>query len=65
MYKRQLLGDAVAKFIPEFANQKVGVVKDGKLELVSPMRPMTVQDLLRHTSGLTYEHQGDGPVHKL
>ncbi|MDA9533270.1 serine hydrolase domain-containing protein [Bradyrhizobium sp. CCBAU 25338] len=60
-----LLGDAVAKFIPEFASQKVGVVKDGKLELVPPTRPMTVQDLLRHTSGLTYEHQGDGPVHKL
>lgn len=60
-----LLGDAVAKFIPEFANQKVGVVKDGKLDLVPPTRPMTVQDLLRHTSGLTYEHQGDGPVHKL
>lgn len=60
-----LLGDAVAKFIPEFAGQKVGAIKDGKLELVPPARPMTVQDLLRHTSGLTYEHQGDGPVHKL
>jgi CubicO group peptidase (beta-lactamase class C family) len=60
-----LLGDPVAKFIPEFANQKVGVVSGGKLELVPPRRPMTVQDLLRHTSGLTYEHQGDGPVHKI
>lgn len=60
-----LLGDPVAKFIPEFADQKVGVVSGGKLELVPPKRPMTVQDLLRHTSGLTYEHQGDGPVHKL
>ncbi|TQF29569.1 serine hydrolase domain-containing protein [Bradyrhizobium sp. UNPA324] len=60
-----LLSDAVAKFIPEFASQQVGIVKDGKLELVPPARPMTVQDLLRHTSGLTYEHQGDGPVHKL
>lgn len=60
-----LLNDAVAKFIPEFASQQVGIVKDGKLELVPPARPMTVQDLLRHTSGLTYEHQGDGPVHKL
>lgn len=60
-----LLGDPVAKFIPEFAGQKVGVVSDGKLELVPPKRPMTVQDLLRHTSGLTYEHQGDGPVHKI
>ncbi|MDN5006507.1 serine hydrolase domain-containing protein [Bradyrhizobium sp. GCM10027634] len=60
-----LLGDPVAKFIPEFANQKVGVVSGGKLDLVPPKRPMTVQDLLRHTSGLTYEHQGDGPVHKI
>ena len=60
-----LLSDAVAKFIPEFASQQVGIAKDGKLELVPPVRPMTVQDLLRHTSGLTYEHQGDGPVHKL
>ncbi|MGY3650310.1 CubicO group peptidase (beta-lactamase class C family) [Bradyrhizobium sp. LM4.3] len=60
-----LLADPVAKFIPEFADQKVGVVSGGKLELVPPKRPMTVQDLLRHTSGLTYEHQGDGPVHKL
>ncbi len=60
-----LLGDPVAKFIPEFAGQKVGVVSGGKLELVPPKRPMTVQDLLRHTSGLTYEHQGDGPVHKI
>ena len=60
-----LLGDPVAKFIPEFADQKVGLVSNGKLELVPAKRPMTVQDLLRHTSGLTYEHQGDGPVHKL
>jgi CubicO group peptidase (beta-lactamase class C family) len=62
---RLLLADPVAKFIPEFADQKVGVVSGGKLELVPPKRPMTVQDLLRHTSGLTYEHQGDGPVHKI
>jgi CubicO group peptidase (beta-lactamase class C family) len=60
-----LLSDPVAKFIPEFANQQVGIVSGGKLELVPPKRPMTVQDLLRHTSGLTYEHQGDGPVHKI
>ncbi|MBR0849354.1 beta-lactamase family protein [Bradyrhizobium diazoefficiens] len=62
---RLLLRDAVAKFIPEFAEQKVGVVNGDKLDLVPARRAMTVQDLLRHTSGLTYEHQGDGPVHKL
>ncbi|MGJ5149186.1 serine hydrolase domain-containing protein [Bradyrhizobium sp. HKCCYLR1023] len=60
-----LLSDPVAKFIPEFGEQKVGVETGGKLELVPVAQPMTVQDLLRHTSGLTYEHTGTGPVHQL
>jgi CubicO group peptidase (beta-lactamase class C family) len=60
-----VLGDPVAKFIPEFADQKVGVESNGKLDLVAPTRPMTVQDLLRHTSGITYGHSGNGLVHQL
>jgi CubicO group peptidase (beta-lactamase class C family) len=60
-----LLGDPVAKFIPEFADQKVGIETGGELTLVPVARPMTVQDLLRHTSGITYDHTGDGPVHRL
>jgi len=60
-----LLTDPVAKFIPEFADQKVGVENNGKLDLVSPQRPMTVQDLLRHTSGITYDHTGNGLVQQL
>ena len=60
-----LLSDPVAKFIPEFSDTKVGVENGGKLELVSARRQMTVQDLLRHTSGLTYDHTGDGPVQRL
>ncbi len=60
-----VLGDAVAKFIPEFADQKVGVENNGKLELVPVQRPMTIQDLLRHTSGLTYDHTGSGLVQQL
>src|SRR3954452_5638082 len=47
------LGQPVAKYIPEFANQQVGIESGGKLELVPLARPMTIQDLLRHTSGLT------------
>lgn len=63
---RLLLSDPVAKFIPEFAEQKVGVPgADGTLELVPAARAMTVQDLLRHTSGLAYEHTGTGPVNQL
>ena len=60
-----LLSDPVAKFIPEFADTKVGVESGGKLEFVSARRQMTVQDLLRHTSGLTYDHTGNGPVQQL
>ena len=60
-----LLSDPVAKFIPEFAAQKVGVENNGKLELVPLKRPMTIQDLLRHTSGITYDHTGNGLVQQL
>ena len=60
-----ILSDPVAKFIPEFAGLKVGVENNGKLDLVPLKRPMTVQDLLRHTSGLTYDHTGNGLVQQL
>ena len=64
------LDDAVAKYIPAFADAKVGVEKrgeDGKSELeFEPLdRPITVEDLLRHTSGLTYGFYGDSAVRKL
>ncbi|QPF82451.1 beta-lactamase family protein [Bradyrhizobium genosp. L] len=60
-----LLNDPVAKFIPEFSETKVGVERNGTLDLVPAKRPMTVQDLLRHTSGLTYDHTGNGLVQRL
>jgi CubicO group peptidase (beta-lactamase class C family) len=60
-----LLNDAIAKYIPEFANQKVGVENNGKLDLVAPARPITIQDLLRHTSGITYDHTGNSLVQQL
>jgi CubicO group peptidase (beta-lactamase class C family) len=60
-----LLNDPVAKYIPEFAGQKVGVESSGKLELVPLTRPITIQDLLRHTSGITNDNIGDGPVQQL
>ena len=55
------LSDPVAKFLPEYTDQKV-LLADGSL--VAPNTPMTVQDLLRHTSGLTYEFRGTRPIHK-
>jgi CubicO group peptidase (beta-lactamase class C family) len=60
-----LLDDPIAKFIPEFVDQKVGVENNGKLDLVPLKRPITIQDLLRHTSGITYEHTGNGLVQQL
>jgi CubicO group peptidase (beta-lactamase class C family) len=59
------LSDPVAKFIPEMSNPQVGVEKNGKLELVPAERPITIQDLLRHTSGLTYGFLGTSVVQRL
>lgn len=60
-----LLNEPVAKYIPEFAEQKVGIENNGKLDLVPLERPMTIQDLLRHTSGITYDHTGNSLVQQL
>lgn len=63
------ISDLVAKFLPEISKMKVGVkrrVAEGAppaLDLVEPARAMTVQDLLRHTSGLTYGRRGSTLVH--
>lgn len=60
-----LLNDPLAKYIPEFANTKVGVERNGQLELALPVRPITIQDLLRHTSGISYEITGNGMVQRM
>jgi CubicO group peptidase (beta-lactamase class C family) len=62
---RLLITDPVSKYIPAFANPKVGVVNGDKLDLQPLKRPITVQDLMRHTSGLTYGFTGESPVQKL
>jgi CubicO group peptidase (beta-lactamase class C family) len=60
------LDDPLSKYIPAFAEAKVGVEKpDGKLALEPLQRPITIEDLLRHTSGLTYGFYGDSAVRKL
>jgi len=64
------LADPVAKYIPALTDVKVAVGNidgNGKPALVleSLQRPITVEDLLRHTSGLTYGFYGDSPVRKL
>ena len=64
------LDDPIAKYIPSFKDMKVGVETKGedgkpKLDLVAANRPITVQDLLRHSSGITYGFFGDMMVKKL
>lgn len=60
-----LLNDPLAKYIPEFASQKVGIERNGQLEYALPVRPITIQDLLRHTSGIAYEITGNGMVQRM
>jgi CubicO group peptidase (beta-lactamase class C family) len=62
-----LISDPVSKYLPELRDLKVGVEQagaDGKpaLSLVPAAREMAVQDLLRHTSGLTYGIFGESLV---
>src|SRR5689334_9566476 len=64
------LDDPVSKYIHSFADAKVGVdLSDeaGKypLKLEPLKRPITIRDLLRHTSGITYGFFGETQVQKL
>lgn len=55
-----LIADPVARYIPEFAGLKVAIDSDDGTATTLTTEPcrreMSVQDLLRHTSGLTYAH---------
>ena len=55
----------VSQYLPELKDVQVGVENPGgELSMAPQKRPMTVQDLMRHTAGLVYGQFGDGPVHK-
>jgi CubicO group peptidase (beta-lactamase class C family) len=56
---RLLLSDPVSKYIPAFKTQTVG------LERAPAEREMTIQDLMRHTSGLTYGNRGTTEIYKM
>lgn len=63
------LDDPLSKYIPSFANSKVGVEKkldngDMALELVPLQRPITIRDLMLQTSGITYGFYGTGLVRR-
>lgn len=50
-----LIGDPVGKYLPEFAETTVAVpASGGEYEVVDASRPVTIRDLLTHTSGFGY-----------
>jgi CubicO group peptidase (beta-lactamase class C family) len=59
------LNAPISNWLPQFKDMKVGQIdSDGKLNLVPAKNPITIQDLMRHTNGLTYGGRGATPVHK-
>jgi CubicO group peptidase (beta-lactamase class C family) len=59
-----LLSDPVSKFLPEFAKQQVASLVDGAVVTRSVRQGATIQDLMRHTAGLTYEFMGSSAVQR-
>jgi CubicO group peptidase (beta-lactamase class C family) len=64
------LNDPVGMYLPQLKDMKVADVTtdaNGKVSVgtKTAKRQPTIQDLLRHTSGLTYGARGNTPVHKL
>ncbi|GGN49228.1 serine hydrolase [Novosphingobium indicum] len=59
------LDDPIGVYLPELADLQVwdGTASD-PVRTVSAERPVTILDLLTHTSGITYEFMGDTPVHR-
>ncbi len=57
-----LLSDPLGKHLPEWANTQVAVEREGGgYDVVPAKRPITIRDLLTHTSGISY---GAGPAEK-
>jgi CubicO group peptidase (beta-lactamase class C family) len=59
------LNAPISNWLPQFKDMKVGKIDaDGNLTTVPAKNPITIQDLMRHTNGLTYGGRGATPVHK-
>src|SRR5580700_4592457 len=62
-----LIDDPLSKYFPKFASMRVAVRDAGEptAETVPANRQITIQDLMRHTSGLIYGGRGNTLVHKM
>jgi CubicO group peptidase (beta-lactamase class C family) len=65
------LADPIERFLPQLGDRRVAVLNErvlagqGPIETVPAERSITIQDLMRHTSGLTYGGRGTTAVHQL
>jgi CubicO group peptidase (beta-lactamase class C family) len=62
-----LIDEPLSKYFPKFASMRVAVRDNGEptAETVPANRQITIQDLMRHTSGIIYGGRGNTVVHKL
>jgi CubicO group peptidase (beta-lactamase class C family) len=62
-----LIDDPLAKYFPKFADMRVAIRDAGEPveETVQANRKITIQDLMRHTSGIVYGGRGTTLVHKM
>jgi CubicO group peptidase (beta-lactamase class C family) len=63
-----LMDEPLAKYFPKFADMQVAVLdakKESIVEKVPAARKIKIQDLFRHTSGLSYGGSGITVVHKM
>src|SRR5580658_4232160 len=73
LWEQGLLGlaDPVERFLPRLCDRRVAVLNErvlagqGPIETVPARRSITMLDLMRHTSGLTYGGRGTTAVHAL
>ena len=56
-----LLNDPIGNYLPELKDMKVA----GPRGIEAAHRQPTLQDMLRHTAGVSYGNRGDTPLHKL
>jgi CubicO group peptidase (beta-lactamase class C family) len=65
------LADPIERFLPQLGHRRVAMLNDrvlagqGPIETVPAARSITMLDLMRHTSGLTYGGRGSTAVHAL
>ncbi len=63
------LNDPLSRFLPEFSTMQVlappPAMPTGELQTAPAQRPITIHDLLTHTSGLTYGFWGEEPLYSL